>query len=371
MATSWLISVGAAGLIGAIAWRGPMLLLGFSIAIPWIIFRQTTRLNATTVALVYFLAATVSIIAVSKVFEPSSSLQAWFIWVLASSILSLPWAILWSADPAQRIWRCPAALILSAVPPIGLVCWASPLVSAGILFPGTGLIGLAATALVPATLPVWPKSVVAVALAANLINGPIPSPAGIQALNTKDSPDFFQKEEEARIAIHSAQSRLLILPEGAVRRWTEATEAFWTPTMEHLEATHRTALVGAGLPIANSLEFRNGVVVIGASKQEPFSQRIPIPIGMWKPFGPADGVPLNLTGTGTLQIGPHNLAVLICYEQLLVWPILHSAFGKPTLIVGVSNAAWTRNTHIPAAQQFCLAAWSRLFGIPFLSAVNG
>lgn len=371
MAISWLISVGAAGLIGAIAWRGPMLLLGLSIAIPWVIFRQTTRLNATTVALMYFLAASVPLVPVSKVFEPSSPLQAWLIWVLASSILSLPWSILWSADAAQRIWRCPAALILSALPPIGLVCWASPLVSAGILFPGTGLIGLAATAVVPAIFPFWPKSVTALALVANLTNGPIPPPADIQAVNTQDSPDFFQKEEEVRFAVHSAQSRLLILPEGAVRRWTEATEAFWAPTMEHLKATHRTAIVGVGLPIVNSQEFRNGVVVIGDSKQELFNQRIPIPIGMWKPFGPADGVPLNLTGPGTLQIGPHNLAVLICYEQLLVWPILHSAFYKPTLIVGLSNATWTRSTYIPAAQQSCLAAWSRLFRIPFLSAVNG
>jgi len=91
---------------------------------------------------------------------------------------------------------------------------------------------------------------------------------------------------------------------------------------------------------------------------------------MWKPFSPAEGVPLNLAGPGTLQLGPHRLAVLICYEQLLVWPILHSAFERPTLIVGVSNAAWTSHTNIPAAQEACLRAWSRLFGIPFVSAVN-
>ena len=91
---------------------------------------------------------------------------------------------------------------------------------------------------------------------------------------------------------------------------------------------------------------------------------------MWKPFGPADGVPLNLTGPGTLKVGQHRLAVLICYEQLLVWPMVHSALESPTLIVGISNATWTKHTYIPAAQEACLKAWSRLFGIPYVSAIN-
>jgi hypothetical protein len=50
--------------------------------------------------------------------------------------------------------------------------------------------------------------------------------------------------------------------------------------------------------------------------------------------------------------------------------MVHSALEKPTLIVGISNANWTSHTYIPAAQEACLQVWSRLFGIPYLSATN-
>ncbi|WP_155121377.1 hypothetical protein [Bryobacter aggregatus] len=112
------------------------------------------------------------------------------------------------------------------------------------------------------------------------------------------------------------------------------------------------------------------MVAIGEWKTKPFDQHIPLPLGMWNPFGPADGVPLNVTGPGTMQIGPHKLAILICYEQLLVWPMLQSAWENPTLIVGISNATWTSQTNIPAAQETSLKAWSRLFGIPYVSAIQ-
>jgi hypothetical protein len=364
------MSLVTAALIGALAWRGPILALVLPIAVPWLIFHQQTRLNATAVALAYFSAASAPAIAVTEAFAPGTVLHGWLIWLLASAILSLPWALLWSARSAQWIWRCPLALAVCAVPPVGLICWASPLLSAGLLFPGTGLVGVAATAFVPVVWPVRPLLLTATMLLANLLYRPTLPTTAIEPLNTKDSADLFQKEEAARTAIDSSHSALVVLPEGAVRRWTEATEVFWAPTIEHLQATHRIALVGVGLPIAHSKEFQNAVLVIGDERRQVLTQRIPIPVGMWKPFGPSDGVPLNLTGPGIIHVGRERLAILICYEQLLIWPVLQSAFEKPSLLVGVSNAAWTRQTNIPAVQEACLFAWSRLFGIPFISAVN-
>jgi len=347
-----------------------MPMLGLTVLIPWMIFRESTRPRAAALALAYYLAASMPAVAVSQAFAPDSPIRGWLLWIVASVILASPWTALWSADPDQRLWRCPGALVLSAIPPIGLIGWASPLTSAGVLFPGTGFLGLLASAFVPTVWTARPYLLIVAVAVANLIYSPTPPPPNIQVANTKECTDLFQKEEAARTAIHFAQVNLVILPEGAIRRWTEATKEFWSPTIQHLRASHRTALIGVGLPVVNSKEFHNSVIAIGDSQAVTFNQRIPIPIGMWKPFGPADGVPLNVTGPGTLQIGSHRLAILICYEQLLVLPIVQSALEKPSLIVGISNAAWTRHTNIPAAQQACLSAWSRLFGIPYLSAVN-
>jgi len=336
-----------------------------SALMPWVVFRQQTRTRAAAVAFTYFAGASAPIPWITD--GPAIGIG---LLLIASAILTLPWVALWHNDPSQRLWRIPAALLLSAIPPIGVINWASPLTAAGLLFPGTGLAGLAAAALAEAVWPVHPKTVAAGILAVNLLYLPPLQPSGIQALPTADSPDTFRKEESARLAVHNANSNLTILPEGAVRRWTEATETYWTETINHLKSTNRAALVGVGLPLPNSDEFHNAVITIGTTSAARFDQRIPIPIGMWKPFGPGSGVPLNLAGPGTLKLGEQQIAILICYEQLLVWPMLHSALEKPTLIVGISNATWTKHTYIPAAQEACLQAWSRLFGIPYISAVN-
>jgi apolipoprotein N-acyltransferase len=339
--------------------------MALSALMPRLVFRQPTRTRAAAAAFTYFAVASAPIPWITD--GPAIGVG---LLITASAILTLPWIAFWNNDPSQRFWRIPAALLMSAVPPIGIINWASPLTAAGLLFPGTGLTGLAATAVAEAIWPVNPKTVAVGILAANLLYLPPAQPPQIHAINTEASPDAFQKEESARLAIHNANSNLTILPEGAVRRWTEATEAYWTETIDRIKATNRIALIGAGLPIPNSNEFHNSALTIGANPTVRFDQRIPIPIGMWNPLGPADGVPLNLAGPGTIKLGEHRIAALICYEQLLVWPIVHSAMEKPTLIVGLSNAAWTKHTYIPAAQEAHLQSWSRLFGIPYVSAVN-
>jgi apolipoprotein N-acyltransferase len=71
-----------------------------------------------------------------------------------------------------------------------------------------------------------------------------------------------------------------------------------------------------------------------------------------------------------VDVGGQRAAVLICYEQLLAWPILRSALEHPTLLIAISNEAWTTTTVVPHVQQACARAWARLFGLPLISAIN-
>jgi hypothetical protein len=57
-------------------------------------------------------------------------------------------------------------------------------------------------------------------------------------------------------------------------------------------------------------------------------QRIPVPIAMWKPFH-LDGARLHLIGPGVIRIANRRVAILICYEQLLLWPVLTSLREEP------------------------------------------
>lgn len=65
-----------------------------------------------------------------------------------------------------------------------------------------------------------------------------------------------------------------------------------------------------------------------------------------------------------------SIATLICYEQLLVWPILQSAMSGPDLFVAPANGWWTVGTDIVAIQIAATTAWARLFNLPLVIAVN-
>jgi apolipoprotein N-acyltransferase len=63
-------------------------------------------------------------------------------------------------------------------------------------------------------------------------------------------------------------------------------------------------------------------------------------------------------------------AIVICYEQPLIWPFIASAFERPGVLIGMANDYWAVGTPIPAAQKACLRAWARLLRLPCLSATN-
>ena len=204
----------------------------------------------------------------------------------------------------------------------------------------------------------------------------------------------------------SSRARVIVFPEAVVPRWTAATDLFWQQTLSALSESGKTILVGAGLPTPpdrrisssallreydfsaavaalqpshrfaalttpDSLDeaYRNGVVIRGA-QQGTFIQRVPVPLGMWRPFR-TGGVPLNLLGPGMVKIEDQRAAILICHEQLLTWPILVSMLRNPTILVAVANDCWVEGTSIPRYQANAVGAWARLFSLPIISAVNG
>lgn len=120
---------------------------------------------------------------------------------------------------------------------------------------------------------------------------------------------------------------MIVFPETAVPRWTAATDLFWQQTLSGLSESRKTILVGAGLPLLASRRvnssarlrnynfsaavavlrsglpklarrgaavadfdrpdtnaYQNSIVIRGA-QHGTYVQRIPVPVGMWHPFG--------------------------------------------------------------------------------------
>src|SRR4051794_5177890 len=370
----------AAGLIGAFCWR-TWWSLAIAFTVPILVGLQLRRAWAAAVALAYFGAASCPLVRAYAAFAATNTVSGAFAWIFAAVLLALPLTVAWTQNRTAAVWRIPVALAAGVLPPLGLIGWASPLASAGVLFPGTAWFGLAAAIIAPGFVLLGrPRVWFAIAVACALcycFSKPAAPPAGWASVQTRLAPgrrvagtNELIVSEAVQQIVSESHSSVTVLPETVISRWTVATEAFWEPTLAELRRQRRLAVIGAGLPISGTPAYENAALVIGGGKPQAFLQRIPVPVGMWRPFGGEASVPLRLRRPGTIEIGDQRVAFLICYEQLLVLPVLLSAIDRPTLIVGMANQYWVRETTIPAAQRASLMAWSKLFALPLLIAEN-
>jgi apolipoprotein N-acyltransferase len=354
----------------------------------------------------------------------ASPLAPFAIWLVAALLLSMPWTVTWTDRPARYVWRVPLAFVATTIPPLGIIGFISPLTAAGYLFPSTSWFGLAAVALLPGVLlaarGMAPRVRLAVACLAFAACGllaiigrertPVEAETipGWVSVNTRFgdvSQPFHDYAAATFIQRKAAESpaRVLIFPEFIVPRWSEATEAFWHRTLHRCRKRGQTLVIGAGLPSGARLKddhqaynfataidalqsgdsslatvrtsirsspepVENTLLVLGANSGTLY-QRVPVPIGMWRPFSNVS-VPLRLNGPGVIEIDHQRAAVLICYEEMLTFPILASMLQHPTAIIGISNSFWFDETTIPAYQSAALRGWARLFRLPLFMAVN-
>ena len=374
----------------AIAWSGHVVTIPVALLAPLLLYRTQSRAHSYATLLSYYAGATWPLIQGASAFfgARGTTIEGILLCFGACILLGIPGALLFTRNRALRPFAIIGMFVLTALPPLGLIGWASPFLSAGVLFPDTAWLGVIGTlALIPllARFPRRTGAIVAVvALIANGFYSPPPPPAGWQAINTQfggagqGDPDFlseFYSSEQIQQTINQSTAQVLLFPEHVVTQWTEATEAFWRQSLDNLAERHATLIIGAGFPqlhrrhtIAGN-SYYNVLIARTDGKQTVYYQRIPVPLAMWKPFS-TDGVPLNLFGRGTISVQSERVAVLICYEQLLVWPFLSSAFERPTILITAANDYWAKRTPIPKIQSASSSTLARLFGLPVLSAVN-
>jgi hypothetical protein len=376
---------------GVIAWSGQLATIPLSLMAPLLVYHAKSRKHAYASMFCYYAAATWPLIPGARAFFGlrGMPLIGLFLCLAAASLLALPWGLLFTRGRGRAALSLPVCILLTAMPPLGIIGWASPLLSAGVLFPGSKWFGLA---LIIAFLSLFrfkpAHSVFCLTLCVFVFHFQYTQPqlpAGWEAVNTnygvsgQGDTDFtteYNTHQSMQNTILESRAAVLLFPEHLVTNWNESTEAFWGDTITSVANQHRTILIGAGINQPGDSKnpfdqnrYLNVVLARGEENTALYQERIPIPIAMWKPFGD-DGVPLNLFASGTIHVHNQNAAVLICYEQVLVWPFLSSALEHPTILLTTANDYWAKNTRIPAIQQSSVASWARLFHLPVLSAAN-
>ena len=164
----------------------------------------------------------------------------------------------------------------------------------------------------------------------------------------------------------------IVLPESALGFWTPTVARFW---QKGLTGTDITVIAGAAF--IDGRGYDNVLVTISAERTEIlYRERMPVPGSMWQPWrawiGGSDesGARAHFFANPVVEVAPAKVAPLICYEQLLVWPVLQSAFHRPDVIIAVGNGWWTAGTSIIDIQRASSEAWGRLFDLPLVISFN-
>jgi len=180
---------------------------------------------------------------------------------------------------------------------------------------------------------------------------------------------LYRQERQIQGEALKHPDSVVLFPETIVPAWSRMTDTHWQGTFHSLEQQHTTILLGTTVPVPATQGSRNILLTRGFGPHFAYVQRIPVPLAMWH-FGGSDGFPLMLRYPPTIRVLNQRAAVLVCYEQLLIWPALQSLSRDPDMLLAPSNDYWASTTAIPAIQHEAAKDWADLWDIPLYEARN-
>ena len=369
---------GCAWLWGGGALIGPALSLTLLL---WVALRRSAR-DRFLIALAYYLTGCWPIVgAVAGYWGAHHLAAALGAWWVAALVLAAPWAL-----PPRRGGLL-AALVLTALPPLGVIGWLSPLNAAGVLFPAMGWIGvlglLVLVAILPLALRDWDgsrrvlTSLLVMALLANAAAMVKPAaglapamPQGWVGIQTQIKPGDGNilaeiVNNQAVIAAglrQGARARVLVFPEAILPDWYDGTRG------QFAAAVPPGQIWLLGVQTAN----RNAVVEVHSGRAAALPSTTAAGLllgGDWQPWNPRTLRPA--WWQQVFELDGQRVWAALCVEQVQPWTWLMAMWQRPTVILAQSNAWWAQRA--PAAVEIQAAstgAWARLMVLAVVTAVN-
>lgn len=295
-------------------------------------------------------------------------------------VLALPAAIAPRRSPALGM---ALAIALASVPPLGFIGMGSPILLAGALFPGAGWWGLGLTLAALALSASKAKlAVVAqmVVLGWGLAHLQAPAPTAPDlawAATTyfgEGAPDdlnaMYDVQDEAKrmtTEALNAGAKLIVLPEGTNKLWSAGEAYYWGTVTDLAKEKGATVLLGV---YTDTMEPDRVDGVVDLTTGELYPASIAVPFGMWAPWRGRGNFPLHLGATRTIPTSLGQTAYMVCYEELLPWPLAMQMTGnRPALVVSLANQ-WFGKGWILRSQERGAELQARLWGLPLLRALN-
>ena len=374
----------ASAAIGFVAWSGHVLTLPVAVAFPALWSLARSRRTAGVVSAAYFLAASRGLPQGVAAFYQSDIWPGLILWLVASSGFVFVHAALWSRQSGGwKALRYTIAMVLMGLPPFGIVGWAHPITAAGVLFPGWGWAGLAAVTAGLTIMTTRYRPAAALALvgfwlwsAAFWTNPEIGrgwQGVDLQLGNSLGRDNSLARHSDLLATLHSqrrSNATYMLLPESALGFWTPSVERLWRRQLVGVDLT-----LVAGAAVVDADGYDNVLVRVSDTDSEIlYRERMPVPGSMWQPWlpllGRSGGARANFFANPIVSVGDQRVAPLICYEQLVIWPVLQSMLQDPDLVIAVGNDWWTKGSSIIAIQRASTQAWARLFDKPLVVSFN-
>ena len=378
-----LIAVGAipgvAWILGGAGPIGPLL----SILLVAAVATGRNPVERLTAALAYYAIGCWPIVgAVAGYWGTGHAVVGLMAWAACSVALAMPWAL--AANWPGLLF----ALAATALPPLGVVGWLSPLNAAGMLFPGMGWIGLA---LAIGTMLAM-QSVLAgqacsglfanisrsmllfaviVAIGANVLASPASTPPGWVGVQTHIVPSKGNiiraiQNNQSIIDAGLAQgkgARIVIFPEAVLENWLPGTRQQFAEAVP----PGQTWLIGAQAGKSDAAV----AVTHGRATVMPLAKAAGLLLGGdWQPRRKDTLRPAWVQQTFTL--GGTRVWAALCVEQVQPWTWLEALWLQPGAVLAMSNVWWAPSgSAAPGIQEASGNAWARLIGAPIVCAVNG
>lgn len=303
----------------------------------------------------------------------------WLALVIWAAVASSP-ALLFPARFSS--YALGISALLTAITPIGMM---NPIIAATGLFPGGGWLGLAA-AIGVLLLPSIPnKKAFGVAGIIVLFWGVIQNaqydmhPPVVSnsawAVETREGAqptlaiDWFGRQGKIADLVQAGiedGALLAVTPEGTVDKWDAWAKATWRHAIAASQEHKGMALVGIYRETPDG--WQNGLLDLASG--EFYRASVPMPVSMWRPWG-SGHFPFDFSQlTRRIKTPVGDAAYLLCYEELLAWPLAAKmVHGHPDLLVSVANQ-WFSNSTTAETQKRSVNFQARLWGLPMLRAVN-
>jgi hypothetical protein len=382
-------SVAGMGVLGAVTTCGDIRALVLPLFLFYLWGKSSSRHDAGRRAFFFFLGATWILPEAIVTFYEALSLRiplAIALYIGGCFLLSLPFGALWSKQPLRRGVAVPMIIATLTLPPLGVLSVVNPLVSAGFVFPGAGMWGVGGVVVVASVLAMHKRAIVLMApiLAVTVFTHPgaVEKKGGrflvdhdthfsMETGEVRPDAEFaraFVVEREAK----NVRERVVLLPESIGGQVTETSAFLWDRVRRRIGAK---ALVIGG-ERGFSTHWENGLYLIdgGGAAKKLYTQRIPVPVTMWKPWKGEFSYPLNVSSTGTFDLYGRRIGALICYESLLAFPVLQMFWQSEKKIEEVAvigNLWWAKRTHLARIIEQYAEAWGRAFGVRVVVSLNG